>query len=167
MRGAWGGSGSRGGYQKRKGLEAPALSGTCACGGSFRTLPKQEGRFLVPGSREVRCDRCGAVPSWEVSGSAPRHNPKATPRPTAEQARVLRLLVESGENNIQYRKGGFWTAPSTRVSHQTMGVDVPLGYTAPGTLKAMERRGWLARHGSQWNTPFTLTPEGRQVTELA
>lgn len=59
MKGAWGGTGTgRGGNRGRKGA-TPALSGTCACGGAFRTLPREEGGFLVPGSREVRCDRCG------------------------------------------------------------------------------------------------------------
>jgi hypothetical protein len=95
----------------------------------------------------------------------PVRNPRAAPKPTAEQARVLRLLSESGDTTVQYRKGGFWTAPSVGVSHQNMGVDVPFWYTAPGTLKAMERHGWLIRDGTKWDAPIVLTPEGQRVTE--
>lgn len=70
-RGAWGGTGTGpGGYRgrRRETPAAPAVSGHCPCGGTYRWLPREERGFLVPGSAAMRCDRCGA--------ERPRANPR-------------------------------------------------------------------------------------------
>lgn len=86
-RGAWGGAGSRGGYHRK--VQVPA--GTCACGGSFRWLPREERGFLVPGSSEYRCDRCGTPgPQGAAKNPVP---PAAVAR---EARRGLDLRAKTG-----------------------------------------------------------------------
>jgi len=55
-RGAPGGLNGHTWGERRGALEAPALAGTCPrCGRALVYRPRSSGRFLVPGSAELRC----------------------------------------------------------------------------------------------------------------
>jgi hypothetical protein len=55
-RGAWGGTSSRGGVRLRRGLPLPAAEACPECGLPLLLLPREEGGFLVPGERVLRCE---------------------------------------------------------------------------------------------------------------
>jgi hypothetical protein len=90
--------------------------------------------------------------------------------PSAEQAGVLRKLVDDPEHRLVRQQGGFWTTRSTATSHHVPtgryyeAHDVPAWWTGTLTVRAMEKRGWLARANvtdKEWADERELTDEGR------
>ncbi len=96
-------------------------------------------------------------------------------RPSAEQATVLRKLVEDPLHRLKRLPGGFWVTPSTPMTGRVLapsrfdaGGAVPAWYTGTQTMHAMERRGWIQRvrvHPEEWRDERELTDVGRAALE--
>lgn len=93
-----------------------------------------------------------------------------SPRPSAEQARVLSRLLTSPSGRLVRWPGGFWTLARSKIAQPATSwlTAVPEWYTGIGTVRAMEDRGWLRRDSKDvpaWSADRRLTDEGRRLAE--
>jgi hypothetical protein len=90
----------------------------------------------------------------------------ATASPTETQAEVLRRLAAIPGGRLIREQGGFWTTPNCPRGPY-LGGRAPEWSVNVQTVRAMERRGWLARAsaGPEWGADRVITEAGLEAVK--
>jgi hypothetical protein len=92
---------------------------------------------------------------------------KTSAKVSVEQAEVLRRLG-AGSGRLIRIHGGFWSTPETPMKPDRK-EKVPQWWTSVQTIRAMERKGWLARAGKlpeEWKDDRVLTDAGKALAAI-
>lgn len=81
------------------------------------------------------------------------------PAPSPTMLKALRMALNEG---LERRKGGFWTYPGCPERRVERDV-APETWVEIRTIDACVKRGWLAREGTNYDSPARLTEEGRAL----